>query len=67
MLPYTKLKIWGQDLPYYYNLGVKGVYNEHVKSWAITGASDYLEVKMLWNVNSDWRKVLKKLLSKGFW
>jgi uncharacterized protein DUF4838/glycosyl hydrolase family 2 len=65
-LPYTKLKIWGEDIPYYKKLGVIGFYNEYSKAWAVLGASDYLEAELTWNVNQKWRQVLKRYCKNAF-
>ena len=67
ILPYTKLKIWGEDIPYYKKLGVIGIYNENFSAWSVLAPSDYLEAELTWNVNQDWRQVLKTLLQKCFW
>ena len=65
-LPYTKLKIWGEDIPYYKKLGVIGFYNEYSKAWAVLGPSDYLEAELTWNVNQSWRQVLKRYCQNAF-
>lgn len=66
ILPYTKLKIWGEDIPYYKNIGVQGIFNQWFKGWSVTGPSDYLEVKLNWNSSLKWRDVLKDYCSKAF-
>ncbi len=65
-LPYTKLKIWGEDIPYYKKLGVIGFYNECSKAWATLGPSDYLEAELTWNVNQKWRNILKRYCISAF-
>jgi hypothetical protein len=65
-LPYTKLKIWGEDIPYYKDMGVIGFYNECSTAWSVLGPSDYLEAKLTWNVNLDWKEVLKKYCHNAF-
>ncbi len=66
MLPYSKLRIWGQDIPYYHKMGVLGHYVEVTKGWAATGPSDYLLAELSWNVNQDWHNVLKKYCRNAF-
>ncbi len=66
LLPYTKLKIWGEDYPFYHALGVIGAYTEYSREWAITGPSDYLEAELLWDVTQDYRDVLKDYCRKAF-
>jgi hypothetical protein len=66
LLPYTKLKIWGEDLPYYKKAGCIGTYSEWVKNWSVTGPGDYLEVKLNWNTSLKWRDVLTKYCKSAF-
>lgn len=65
-LPYTKLKIWGEDIPYYKKLGVIGFYNEYSKAWSVLGPSDYLEAELTWNVDQKWQQVLKRYCKNAF-
>lgn len=65
-LPYTKLKIWGEDIPYYKKMGVIGFYNEYSKAWSVLGPSDYLEAKLIWNASLDWKEVLSKYCRNAF-
>ncbi len=66
MLPYSKLRIWGNDMLYYYKMGVLGQYVEVTKGWAVTGPSDYLLAELSWNVHQDWHDVLKKYCKNAF-
>ena len=66
LLPYTKLKMWGEDLPYYKKMGCSGSYVQWFKNWSNTGPSDYLEAEMNWNTNLKWRDVLKKYCKHAF-
>lgn len=65
-LPYTKLKIWGEDIPYYKKLGIKGFYNECTTAWSALGPSEYLEAKLTWDAALDWKKVLRKYCRNAF-
>lgn len=65
-MPYTKLKIWGEDIPYYKKAGVTGFYNECSKSWAVLGPSNYLEAKLTWNAGLDWKQVLRRYCANAF-
>ena len=65
-LPYSKLKMWADDLPLYYRMNVQGVYNESAVGWATLGPSNYLEAEMLWNVGVDPRSVLAKYCRAAF-
>ena len=65
-LPYSKLKIWAEDLPMYHRMNVQGVYNESIECWATLGPSNYLEAEMLWDVGADARAVLAKYCKAAF-
>lgn len=58
IMPYSKMKIWGKDLPYYYNMGVLGHNNQQDNAWSILGPHDYLMARMGWDIDLDWREVL---------
>jgi hypothetical protein len=65
-LPYSKLKMWADDLPLYHRMNVQGVYNESAMAWATLGPSNYLEAEMLWNVEVDPKAVLSKYCKAAF-
>lgn len=66
MLPYSKLRIWGEDLPYYHEMGVEGHNNEQDKAWSILGPHNYLMARMSWDMSLDWKEVLKEYCVKAF-
>ncbi len=66
MLPYSKMKIWGVDLPYYHQLGIKGHNNEQDKAWSILGPHNYLMARLGWDATLDWRQVLDDYCAKAF-
>ncbi len=66
VLPYSKLIMWGDDLPYYKSLGVKGVYNETTKGTSNLAIGNYIEAKMLWDTNLKWRNVLKTFCKNAY-
>ncbi len=66
LMPYSKLKIWGQDLPYYQRLGVIGHNNEQDKAWSILGPHDYLMARLGWDIDLDWHEVLKTYCRLAF-
>jgi len=65
-MPYTKLKIWGEDIPCYKKMGVIGFHNEYSKAWSVLAPSDYLEAKLAWNATLDWKKVLAEYCKNAF-
>jgi hypothetical protein len=66
LTPYSKMKIWGQDLPYYHRMGIIGYNTEWFKAWSILGPHNYLQVRMGWDVDLDWREVLKRYCTLAF-
>jgi hypothetical protein len=66
VMPYTKLKIWGQDLPFYYRIGVIGHNNQQDKAYGINGPHDYLMARMGWDITLDWQAVLHDYCEKAF-
>jgi hypothetical protein len=66
MLPYSKLRIWGEELPYYRDAGVSGLNVEATKAWGVNGPSDWLFMKLTWNASQDWRVLLDDYAAKSF-
>jgi len=66
LMPYSKMKIWGEDLPYYHAMGVRGHNNEQDKAWSVLGPHNYLMAKMGWNIDLDWRNELKRYCRLSF-
>lgn len=65
-LPYSKLKMWEDDLPMYHRMNVKGVYNESIAGWGTLAPSNYLEAALLWDVNSTPKQVLRKFCANAY-
>lgn len=66
LMPYSKMKIWGEDLPYYAAMGVVGHNNEQDKAWSILGPHNYLMARMGWDTSLDWRQVLAHYCTLAF-
>jgi hypothetical protein len=66
LFPYTKVRIWGEDLPYYHRMGVSGHNNEQDKAWSILGPHNYIMARMSWDVSLDWRELLREYCRKAF-
>jgi hypothetical protein len=66
LAPYTKVKIWGEELPYYHQQGVRSLNVESTKMWAITGPSDFVFMKLAWDTSQDWRDVLRHYCERSF-
>ena len=59
-LPYSRLRIIGEDMPWEYAIGSKGFQDEHVQGLSFSAPHDWLEAKMGWNVGLDWRKETRR-------
>lgn len=66
MLPFSKLRIWGDELPFYKQIGVQGLNVEATKQWSVLGPSDFVFMKLAWNTNQDWKKLLHTYCEKAF-
>lgn len=66
MLPYTKVRIWGEEIPWYHQMGFIAVSVEATKSWSILAASDYVLMRLAWNPEQDWRELLKEFCDKAY-
>lgn len=65
-LPYSKLKMWADDLPMYHAMNVQGVYNEEIAAWATLAASNYLEAELLWNIKADPAEALDRFCRAAY-
>ena len=66
ILPYSKLIMWADDLPFYKSLNVQGVYNETTKGVANIAIGNYIEAKMLWDTKLKWQDVLKQFCRNAY-
>ncbi len=66
MLPYSKLRIWGEELAYYRDAGVAGLNVEATKAWGVNGPSDWLFMQLAWDASQDWRALLADYCAKAF-
>ncbi|MGI9364125.1 MAG: DUF4838 domain-containing protein [Rhizobiaceae bacterium] len=66
LLPYSKVQIWGDDLPYYHKLGFIGLSVEATKQWSVLAPSDYVFMRMAWDTSQDWRKLLEEFCQNAY-
>lgn len=66
MVPYSRLRIQGEHLPWYHENGFLGVTLEATKAWAVNGPHDYLLARLLWDVTQDWNMVFEEYCSNAF-
>ena len=66
MIPFSKLQIYGEEIPWYHDKGFVAVNIEATKAWAVNGPSDFLLAKLLWNSRQNWKSILKEYCHKSF-
>lgn len=66
LLPYTKVRIWGEELPFYKKQGIIGLNVEATKMWSILGPSDYIFMRLAWNSSLDWKVLLQQYCAKAY-
>ncbi len=66
MLPFTRIRITGEDMPYEHKLGSLGYQTESCYTTCNNAPHNYLEAKLMWNVSRDWKKVVEEFCSKAY-
>ncbi|OGV50049.1 MAG: hypothetical protein A2X49_04830 [Lentisphaerae bacterium GWF2_52_8] len=66
VMPYTRVKISGEDFPIYKQAGISIKSTNLGKDWYLTGAHNYVTIKMAWDVKNDWRKLLREYCENAF-
>ncbi len=66
ILPYTKVRIWGEELPFYKKHNLVGMNVEATKQWSTLAASDYVFMRLCWNSALDWRRLLNEFCRKAY-
>jgi hypothetical protein len=66
LLPYSKLHIWGEELPFYKAQNIIGLNVEATKQWGVLAPSNYVFMKLAWNANQDWKKLLHDYCVKAY-
>ena len=66
MLPYSKVKIWGEELPFYQKMGISGLNVEATKEWGVLAPSDTIFMKLAWDSSQDWHQLLEQYCRHAF-
>lgn len=66
VMPYTRLKIDGDDFPIYKEAGITTKGMNLTQDWYLTGPHTYLGAKMAWNTKHDWKMILREYCGKAF-
>jgi hypothetical protein len=66
LLPYCKVKIWGEEIPFYKQQGLKGANVESSKSSSVLAASNFTLMRMLFDSSQDWHAILHDFCAKAY-
>jgi hypothetical protein len=66
LLPYTKVRIWGEELPYYKAQGIIALNVEGTKQWSVLAPSDYVFMRLAWDTSQQWPDLLHEFCVKAF-
>lgn len=66
MLPFTKVRVWGEEIPFYNKFNIKVMNVEGTKMWSILGPSDYIFMRLCWDSTLDWKKLLHEYCMKAY-
>lgn len=66
MLPFSKVGIWGEELPFYRRNGVISLNVEATKAWSVNGPSDYVFMRLAWDSGLNWPDLLTEYCRKAF-
>jgi hypothetical protein len=66
LMPFSKIKIWGDELPFYKSQNVLGLNVEATKQWGVLAPSDYVFMKLAWDSKQDWKVLLHEYCQKAY-
>ncbi|MHB9107066.1 MAG: DUF4838 domain-containing protein [Armatimonadota bacterium] len=66
LLPYSKVRIWGEELPFYKTQGIIALNVEATKQWATLAPSDYVFMRLAWDSSQKWQHLLHEYCVKAF-
>ena len=66
VMPFSKIRIWADELPYYKSMNVLGVYTESNKGASNLGPHNYAEAQLLWNTKLKWQDILAKYCRSAY-
>ena len=66
VLPYSRLKIIGRDMPWEHSLGVRGYEDEQLQGESYCAAHDWVQAQLMWNVKQDWRTATETFCRKAY-
>ncbi len=66
LMPFSKVRIWGEELPWYRDLGFVGLNVQAIKAWSVLAPSDYVFMRLAWNPDQDWRVLLREFCALAY-
>lgn len=66
MSPITKLRFWGEEIPFYHKAGVFAYIVNSSKDWANSAAQSYVLQRLMWNPELDWKQLLSEYCEKAY-
>lgn len=66
MVPFSKARIWGEELPWYRQQGIMGLYVEAAKCWSVLGPSDYIFMRLAWDTSQKWQDLLHEFCQHAY-
>jgi len=66
LLPFSKVRIWGEELPYYKAQGMIALNVEATKQWATLAPSDYVFMRLAWDSSQKWQDLLHEYCTRAF-
>lgn len=65
-LPISMIKIYGEGIPYEYDLGFTGMRFNLYDNWEVSGANNYVAARLSWDHTQDWRDLLREFCEKSY-
>ncbi len=65
-LPISKIKIFGEGIPYEHALGFSAQRFNLYDNWEVTGANNYVAARLSLDSSLDWRELLREFCEKSY-
>ncbi len=65
-LPISKIKIFGEGIPYEHSLGFTGQRFNLYDNWEVSGANNYVAARLVWDHTQDWRALVREFCQKSY-
>ncbi len=65
-LPISKIKIFGEGIPYEHSLGFSGQRFNLYDNWEVSGANNYVAARLVWDHTQNWRALVREFCGKSY-